>query len=423
MIPLVIEQFLLMSVGMADTVMVTTAGEAAVSGVSLVDNINFLIIQVFAALGTGGTVVVAQYLGRKEPENARVAAKQLLYAVTIVSTILMALALLFRHQILSLLFGTIEPEVLDSALSYFIATALAYPFMALYNAGSALFRSMGNSKVSMFNSLLINIINIVVNAILIFGFGMGALGAGIGTLVSRIVAAVLIIVLLQHENCPLRVERLFHPEFHRHIIQRILMIGIPNGLENSLFQVGKLMVLRLITSLDAIALAAAAGTVAVGSAVTANAIAGSIAGVANVPGAAMGLAMITVVGQCVGAREVEQAVRYTRKLLTVAYLSVGTLCIIEFFVAAPLVGMFHLSAETAAMAVTVLQWCAVFTVFFWPLAFTLPNALRASGDAMFTMCVSLFSMFAFRIALSYVLASAWGFDMGLLGVWVAMFVD
>ncbi|MEG1878470.1 MAG: MATE family efflux transporter [Pseudoflavonifractor sp.] len=421
-IPLIIEQFLLMSVGMADTVMVTTAGEAAVSGVSLVDNINLLLIQVFAALGTGGAVVVSQYLGRKDAVNARVAAKQLLYAVAIVSTLIMSFALIFRQHILSLLFGVIEPAVMDSALRYFIATALAYPFMAIYNAGSALFRSMGNSKVSMFNSLLVNIINITVNAILIFGFDMGALGAGIGTLVSRIVAAILIMVLLQQQECPLRIERLFHPEFRGHMVKRILTIGIPNGLENGLFQVGKLLVLSLIASLDAAAILAA-GTSAVGSSVAANAIAGSIGSLVNVPGAATGLAMVTVIGHCVGAQELGQAVRYVRKLLTFAYLSVGSLCVILFFTVEPLVGLFHLSAETAAIAVEVLHWSAAFTLIFWPMSFTLPNALRAAGDAMFTMGVSMFSMFAFRIGLSYVLASSWGFNMGLLGVWVAMFVD
>ena len=210
-IPLIIEQFLLMSVGMADTVMVTTTGEAAVSGVSLVDNINLLLIQIFTALSTGGTVIVSQYLGRQDIHNARTAAKQLLYTVTVVSTALMVLALVFREHILSLIFGNIEPDVMDSALAYFLSTALAYPFMAVYNAGAALFRAMGNSKVSMFNSLLVNIVNISVNALLIYGFQMGALGAGIGTLVSRIVAAVVILVLLQRHNCLLRVEKLFRP--------------------------------------------------------------------------------------------------------------------------------------------------------------------------------------------------------------------
>lgn len=383
-IPLVIEQFLLMTVGMADTVMVTSAGEAAIAGVSLVDNINILLIQVFAALATGGAVVVSQYLGRREADHARAAAKQLLYAVAVVSTVLMVLALVFRQHMLSLIFGQIEPDVMDSALAYFIATALAYPFMSIYNAGAALFRSMGNSRVSMFNSLIVNIINITVNAILIYGYGMGALGAGIGTLVSRIAAAVIILFLLQRPDCVLRIDRLFRPEFHWIMVRRILTIGIPNGLENGLFQAGKLIVLSLITTF---------GT----AAVAANGIANSIASVVNVPGQAIGLAMVTVIGQCVGAQYLDQAVSYARKLMIICYLSMGTMCLILFCAAGPLVGLFDLSPAAAAMSVEVLRWCAVFTAVFWPMSFTLPNALRASGDAIFTMSISLASMFICRV--------------------------
>ena len=301
-VPLIIEQLLLMTVGMADTVMVTTAGEATVSGVSLVDNINTLIIQIFSALSTGGAVVVAQYLGRQETHSAKTAAKQLLYAMTGISVVLMILALIFRQHILSLIFGQVEPAVMDSALVYFLLTAAAYPFMGIYNAGAALFRAMGNSKVSMINSFIINVINILVNAILIFGFGMGAAGAGIGTLVSRIAAAVIIMVMLRHPGLTVQVDDIFHFEFNGSMIRRILFIGIPTGMENGMFQAGKLMVLNLITTF---------GT----SAVAVNAIANSISGVINVPGSAMGLAIITVIGRCIGAGDTRQAVHYTKLLV------------------------------------------------------------------------------------------------------------
>ena len=274
-IPLVIEQLLLMTVGMADTVMVTTSGEAAVSGVSLVDNINTLIIQVFSALSTGGAVVVSQYLGRQDTDNAKAASKQLLYAMCALSLLLMGAALVLRQHILALIFGRVEADVMENALVYFLLTATAYPFMGIYNAGAALFRAMGNSKVSMFCSLVVNVINITVNAVLIFGFGMGAAGAGIGTLVSRIAAAVIIMALLNHPDHVLRVEGLLRFEFRGAIVKRILFIGIPNGMENGMFQAGKLMVLNLITTF---------GT----SAVAANAIANSVAGVINVPGMALG---------------------------------------------------------------------------------------------------------------------------------------
>lgn len=409
-IPLVIEQFLMMSVGMADTVMVTSTGEAAVSGVSLVDNINLLLIQIFAALATGGAVIVSQYLGRQEVHNARKAAKQLLYTVFVLSSVLMIFALIFREHILSLIFGNIEPDVMDSALLYFLSTALSYPFIAVYNAGAALFRSLGNSKISMFNSLIMNIVNITVNAILIYGFDMGALGAGIGTLSSRMVAAVVILILLQRPDNPLQVEKLFRPEFHGSMVRRILTVGIPNGLENGMFQVGKILVLSLVTSF---------GT----NAVAANAISGSVASVLNVPGQAIGLAMITVVGRCMGGREVEQAQKYTKKLMALTYLCMGVMCVLLLILTKPLVSLFNLSEGSARMAEEVLRWCAVFTMFFWPLSFTLPNALRASGDVVYPMVISLASMFICRIGFSYLLASPWGLHMQLLGVWIAMFLD
>ena len=409
-VPLIIEQLLLMTVGMADTVMVTTAGEATVSGVSLVDNINTLIIQIFSALSTGGAVVVAQYLGRQETHSAKTAAKQLLYAMTGISVVLMILALIFRQHILSLIFGQVEPAVMDSALVYFLLTAAAYPFMGIYNAGAALFRAMGNSKVSMINSFIINVINILVNAILIFGFGMGAAGAGIGTLVSRIAAAVIIMVMLRHPGLTVQVDDIFHFEFNGSMIRRILFIGIPTGMENGMFQAGKLMVLNLITTF---------GT----SAVAANAIANSISGVINVPGSAMGLAIITVIGRCIGAGDTRQAVHYTKLLVGCSYLSMLIMGSALFFSADFLVTLFNLSPEAMAMASQVLKLCAIANMLFWPMAFTLPNSLRAAGDAVFTMVVSLTTIFVCRVALSYVFACSWGLGLGLLGVWLAMFCD
>ncbi len=409
-VPLIIEQLLLMTVGMADTVMVTTAGEATVSGVSLVDNINTLIIQIFSALSTGGAVVVAQYLGRQETHSAKTAAKQLLYVMTGISAVLMILALIFRQHILSLIFGQVEPAVMDSALVYFLLTAAAYPFMGIYNAGAALFRAMGNSKVSMINSFIINVINILVNAILIFGFGMGAAGAGIGTLASRIAAAVIIMVMLRHPGLTVQVDDIFHFEFNGSMIRRILFIGIPTGMENGMFQAGKLMVLNLITTF---------GT----SAVAANAIANSISGVINVPGSAMGLAIITVIGRCIGAGDTRQAVHYTKLLVGCSYLSMLIMGSALFFSADFLVTLFNLSPEAMAMASQVLKLCAIANMLFWPMAFTLPNSLRAAGDAVFTMVVSLTTMFVCRVALSYVFACSWGLGLGLLGVWLAMFCD
>ena len=405
-IPLVIEQFLAMTIGMADTIMVTSVGEHAVSGVSLVDNISTLLINVFSALATGGAVVAAQYLGSRDEENACSAAKQLFYAIGALSAATMAVCLLFREPILRLVFGQLEDNVMKAAMTYFLLTAISYPLLAIYNAGAALFRAMGNSKVSMLASLLMNIVNIGLNAILIYGADIGVAGAGFGTLFSRLAGAVLMTWLICQHGHRIHIDHLLHFEFRGQLVKKILRIGVPNGLENGMFQIGKLLVLGLVTPL---------GT----SATAANAIANSVAGVVNVPGNAISLSLITVVGQCMGAGDSKQAVRYTRKLMTIVYLAMGSLSVLLFFFATPVVGLFGLTPGAAVMAIQVLRWCAVFDLIFWPMSFSLPNALRASGDAKFTMIVSMCSMWIFRIGFSYLLVP----QIGLLGVWVAMFID
>ena len=410
LLPLIAEQALSVTIGLADTLMVSSVGEAAVSGVSLVDSFNTLMIQVMSALATGGAVVASQYIGHREPKNAKAAAAQILFVLASFSLVVAAVVVVGRHAILRGIFGSIDADVMRYAETYFLLSALSYPFIGLYNAGAALFRAQGNSKISMLSSLVMNVINIGGNAVLIFGFGMGAAGAGIGTLVSRIAAAVIIMALLNHPDHVLRVEGLLRFEFRGAIVKRILFIGIPNGMENGMFQAGKLMVLNLITTF---------GT----SAVAANAIANSVAGVINVPGMALGLAIITVIGQCMGAGETGQAVYYTKRLVGASYLCMLVMSAALFFSAGGLVTLFHLSPEACAMAAQVLRACAVGNVLFWPLAFTLPNSLRAAGDAIFTMAVSLGSMFVCRVVLSYVFACAWGLNLGLLGVWLAMIAD
>jgi len=418
MVPLVIEQFLMMTVGMADTMMVTAAGEAVVSGVSLVDNINILIINIFSALSTGGAVVVSQYLGHQDPEKARSAAKQLLYVAIMAAVILMSAALLFRERILRLVFGRISQDIMDSALIYFLLTAAAYPFIAVYNAGAALFRAMGNSQVSMVNSIIVNLINIAVNAVLIYGFQLGAAGAGIGTLASRVAAAVIITAMITRPTRPVYVEAPLRLELHWSIIKKILGIGVPNGIENGMFQIGKLLVLNLVTSFDF-----GVDLAVTGSAVAANAIANSVASVVNVPGQGAGLALITVVGQCMGAGDDRQAVDYTKKLLAVSYAAMSVLDLALFFGVPYLMPLFHLTPSTARLAVQVLRWNAIFNMLIWPMSFVLPNALRAAGDARYTMVVSMSSMWVCRIGFSYLLGAGWGMNLGLLGVWLGMFFD
>lgn len=407
-VPLIIEQILAVTIGMADTVMVSGCGEAAVSGVSLVDSINVLLINIFSALATGGAVVASQYLGKRDTENACIAAKQLLYSTTALAAFLMLISLIFRDGILRGVFGHIEQDVMDNAQTYFWLSALSYPFLAIYNAGAALFRSMGNSKVSMYTSILMNLINVGGNALLIFGFQMGTAGAATASLVSRMVGAVIMVLLLRNPHNEVHVIKIFRPEFHWGMVKNILRIGVPNGLENSMFQVGKLLVQSLVASFGTAAIAA-------------NAVAGNLASVELIPGNAIGLAIITVIGQCVGARDYTQAKRYAKKLLGVTYVILWGLSLAVMLSSNLLVGMYQLPAETSAIATQLILYHSICAMVIWPASFTLPNVLRAANDVKYTMIVSIASMWSFRIGLSYLLGQ--GLQLGVLGVWIAMTAD
>ena len=407
-IPLIIEQALAVTVGLIDTIMVSSVGEAAVSGISLVDMINILLINIFAALATGGAVVSSQFVGAQEHKKARESASQLLFVVLAVSLVLAVGALVLRRPILSLVFGQIEADVMANALTYLLYSALSYPFLALYNACAALFRSMGNSRVSMLTSLLMNAINIVGNAILIFGFNMGVAGAAIATLASRIAAAAVMLVLIsKHTNLIyIDFKEKFRPDWI--MIKKILYIGVPNGFENSFFQLGKILVLRIVTMF---------GTMQI----TANAVANNLASFGCIPGQAMGLSLITIVGQCVGAQDTKQAVYYTKRVLKYSHLAMLATNLFVIFSLPWILGLYSLSPQTAQYATTIILIHNTCSILFWPESFELPNALRAANDVRYTMWISILSMITFRIAFSYILGL--GFQLGVIGVWIAMILD
>lgn len=408
LLPLLLEQFLSVSMGMADTVMVSSVGEAAVSSVSLVDSVNILIIQVLSALATGGAVVASQYLGRHDTKNAQRGAAQL-YSVLLISTVTAAaLVLVFRHMILRIVFGSIDDDVMRFAETYFFISALSYPFIGIYNAGAALFRAQGNSRISMYASLVMNVINIAGNAVLIFGFGLGVLGAAAATLIGRIFAALWVTIQLQSRSNSLRISSMSDLRPDGTFIRCILSIGIPSGLENGMFQIGKLIVSHLTSTLGTAAIAA-------------NAVSNTVSSIANIPGNAVSLAMIPVVGQCLGAGERQQARGYAKKLMKLAYLGIALTNLTLLFTAPWIAHLFHLSDEAILAAVQVLRMFAIVSIFFWPSSFTLPNALRAGGDARYTMLVSMFSMWSFRVILCYLFVLK--FHLGLPGVWMGMFAD
>ncbi|MCR5725064.1 MAG: MATE family efflux transporter [Treponema sp.] len=416
-VPLVAEQFLAITIGACDTLMVASIGEAGVSGVSLIDQLSQLMIQLFAAFATGGAVVSSQYLGRRDTKNACKAAKQLLTLSVVVALVIVVLSELFRAQILSLLYGKIDADVMENSLTYFFWVALSFPFLAVYNSAAAVFRSMGNSKLSLKVSILMNFTNIAGNAFLIYGLKIGVAGAGIATLASRSVAAIVMFVLLtDHRKNVVYLERPLHFEWNGAMTRRILKIGIPSGIENSVFQFGKLLVQTFMAGFGTAAIAA-------------NAICNSIGSLANVPGSALGLASVTVVGQCIGAGERKQAVHYSKVILREACISMGVLSVVIFIFTPQIVSLFNLSPEAAQLAGGVIRTCMVANIVLWPLSFTLPNTLRAAGDAKFTMIISNISMWSFRVLFSY-LISGWLLrrfpetpSLALYGVWFGMYID
>ncbi len=321
----------------------------------------------------------------------------------------MAIALIGNKLILRLIYGDIDPTIMNNAMIYFYITALSFPFLAIYNSCAALFRAMGNSTVSMIASLIMNVVNIVLSAILVIGLHMEVKGVAIPALVARIVAALIMLYMIRNRDNLVSISKnILRMGFDKDMIKRILHIGVPNGLENSIFQIGKILVMGLTTSFGEIAIAS-------------NSVAGTIAGLELIPGSALGIAMITVVGQCIGAGDVDQAKKYTVKLMKLTYIIMISLNIFILLFRVPLVGLYHLSAETTAVTLQLVIYHTICCCIIWPFSFALPNALRASNDVKYTMIVSILSMWIWRIGFSYVLAAY--FELGVLGVWIAMTID
>mgnify|MGYP005765031533 CR=1 FL=1 len=405
--PLIVEQILSVLVGMVDVVMVSSVGEAAVSGVSLVDSISILIIQILSALATGGAVISAQYLGKKQPGNACRAAGQLLTVTTALSLLVTVVAIVGNRTILGAIFGKVEQAVMEDAVIYLEITSISYPFLAVYNSCAALFRAMGNSKISMYTSLVMNSINIIGNAVCVFGLHMGVAGVAYPTLISRMVAAVLMLYLIQQSGNEIRIRRLGELKPNLLMIKNILSIGIPNGLESGMFQFGKIALQSLVSSL---------GTAAIAS----YAVASNLVTLLYLPGNAIGLGLITIVGQCVGAGEKKQAKDYTKMLVGLNYGILVVICTIMVVFSNVFVGIYQLSWEAAGIAEEMITAHSL-AMIVWPLAFTLPYTLRASLDAKFTMGISIFSMWVFRIAFAYLFVRV--FHLGVMGVWYGMFID
>lgn len=407
-LPLIIEQGLEYTVGMAASMMVARVGEAAVSGVSLVDFVMAFIISIFAALATGGSVIAGQYLGRKEKENATKAANQLVKCSLILSVILTALLYAAKPLILNHLFGDISEEVYQAANTYFTIAVFSVPFLALYNAGAAIFRTVGNAKLPMKIMLIMNILNVAGNAILVTGFHAGVAGVAIPTLLSRVGAAVIILIMAHRKNCELRINGFWTEKFDRTMVKRILNIGAPFGFENGMFYLGRLIVLSIV---------AVFGT----AAIAANSVAGTIVMFEALPGMAINLGLSVIISRCVGAGDFEQARYYKRKVGIIIHTGFIISSAVVLALMPLIMNIYGLSAEATSMAWKIVIVHAVMMILIWPSGYMLPVVFRSAGDAKFPMIVSMLSMIFCRIVLSYIFAL--NLHMGMFGTWVAMFVD
>ena len=407
-IPLIIDSFLSILIGMADTIMVSSNGEAAVSGVSLVDTISNLLVQVFAAFATGGAVVVAQYIGSGDSTRAKDSAKNLIYITSIISVLMTLIVLPVRSHVIDLCFGTITPEVKKYTDDYFVPILLSYPFLAIYSSLTALSRAENRSVRTMLVSALMNAINIGGNAVLIYIVGLGPRGAGIASLASRVAACIVMLVLMMNPKESLNIRGLTKGPFSPYLIGRILRIGIPSGVEGATFHVGKILVQSLVASL---------GT----SAIAINAVTGNFNSYANIAGNGINLAIITIIGQCRGNNNIADVKYYTKLLTGLALGATAIICLPFFIITPQVISFYGLEESSIATAIPICRLCLVMCSLLWPFAFSLPNMLKAVGDVRYILFASFSSMWICRVGGSYLMVKVFG--MGVEAIWYAMYID
>ena len=408
LIPVVLEQLLNSIMGTADTMMVSNVGSAAISAVSLVDSINILVIQAFSALAAGGAIVCAQYIGQQNKERANESARQVLFIITLISIIVSAICMGFKKPLLRLIFGSVEADVMRASEIYFFYTALSFPFIALYDAAASIFRAQDNTKGPMTISMISNIMNIVGNAIMIWGFHMGVAGAAIATLISRIFCALVVLIQLRRDRQPIVVRDYLKIRPDWPMIGRILGIGIPSGVENSMFQLGKLAIQSTVSTL---------GTVAIAAQAMAN-ILENLNGIAAI---GVGVGLMTIVGQCMGANRKDEAVYYIKKLSVIAEVTIIVSCLLVFILTRPVTMLGGMEKTSADMCWHMVMWITIVKPIMWVSAFVPAYGLRAAGDVKFSMISSCAVMWLCRFCLSVLLIRGLGF--GPMGVWIGMFAD
>ena len=408
LIPLIIEQMLNSLMGMVDTLMVSRVGAEAISAVSLVDSINNLVLQVFAAMAAGAAIICSQYLGRKDEKGCNDAAKQIVLTVVVISSVIMIIGVGFRKPLLHLIFGSVEEAVMTNAQMYCLITALSYPFIALFQAGAAFYRACGNSKFTMKTALIANVANIVGNTLFIFVLQMGAAGAAISTLISRALCAFVVFYALRKPGYAIQLKNYFSIRPDLNLIVKILAIGVPSGIENGMFQFGKLAIQSTVSSLGTAAIAAQAMTI----------IFENVNGMAAV---GIGIGLMTVVGQSIGAGRQEEAKYYIVKLAGYAEIAMIISCILVYIAARPVTVLAGMSEESTALCMQMILAITIVKPLLWVPSFTPPNGLRAAGDVRFSMITATLTMWLCRVALSIFLMRV--VKTGPIGVWYGMFAD
>ena len=408
LLPIIVEQLLTSLMGTADTMMVSNVGSAAISAVSLVDSINILIIQTLSALSAGGAILCSQYLGSQNPKKANHSAQQVLLVMVFLSVALSVFCLLFRNPLLHLIFGRVDSDVMTNSQIYFLFTLLSFPFIGLYDAGASIMRSQNNSRNPMIVSVISNCMNIAGNAILIFGFKMGVEGAAISTLVSRIFCAVVVILQLRRDKEPICIRNYFSIRPNWRLIKKILFIGVPAGIENSMFQFGKLAIQSTVSTLGTVAIAAQAMT---------N-ILENLNGIAAI---GIGIGLMTIVGHCLGANRKDEAIYYIKKLSLLAEIVVVASCLVVFVLTKPVTIIAGMEPDSAKLCMYMITFITIVKPISWVLAFIPPYGMRAAGDVKFSLMISCCTMWLCRVMLCVYLCRVWGF--GPIAVWIGMFCD
>lgn len=407
-IPLFLEQLLMALVGMADVFVVGFIGEAAVSGVSLVNSFNTIFLNLFMALASGGAVVISQYIGRQEKQHAGEAATQLL-TVSVLFSVIVSIFILWKNvSLMRLMFGKVEDEVMNACVTYLRISAYSYPALAVYNAGAALYRSFGKTKTTMRLSLAANAINIVGNCIGVFVLHAGVAGVAWPSLISRTFSAVVITVLCFSQKNQVQYLKGWLLRLDGSLQKKILRIAVPNGLESGVFQLVKVALSSV---------AALFGTYQI----AANGVAQSIWSMASLVSVSMGPVFITVIGQCMGAGEIGQADHYFRKLTKITLVFAVLWNGLIFAVTPVLMSLYALEDQTKQLII----WLVLIHNTFNAVAFTFADpygkGLRAAGDVRFTTFTSLFTTIGVRLIFSILFGIV--LNWGVIGIACAMCLD